>query len=115
MSLAETYNELQEKQREKRELTQGFKDELASNTRYIAIQNDMKKLRAEKKAIENDAYAHNMKDYQRLEDLKTDIKSDRELLSDLALNMYLSNETVEVVDEKNQRWIPEFSVRFHKS
>lgn len=115
MSLAETYNELQEKQREKRELTARFKDDLASNTRYVALQDDLKKLRGEKKTIENDVYAHNMKDFQRLEDLKTDIKSDRELLSDLALNMYLSNETVEVVDEKNQRWVPEFSVRFRKS
>lgn len=112
--LQETYNELQEAKKERRELNKAFKDELAHNQEYNKIVEDMKVLREKKKGIENDTKARAMKDAQRLDDLKLEISSLQELLSDLSLNMYLAKEQVEVMDVADQRWVPYFSVRFKK-
>jgi hypothetical protein len=40
--------------------------------------------------------------------------NDAELLADLALNQLVSGETVEIVDENDQKYEPIFSVRFKK-
>lgn len=91
-----------------------FADELKSNSSYQQILEDTKLLREKKKSIENDMKAQSLKDAQKLDDLRIDIMSDKELLADLALNMYLANETVEIVDEESRRWVPHFSVTFKK-
>lgn len=112
--LQETYNELQEAKRERREIAKAFKDELKHNAQYNEITEEMKVLREKKKSIENTVKAQAMKDAQRLDDLKLEIASLQELLSDLSLNMYLAKEQVEVTDTTDQRWVPQFSVRFKK-
>jgi hypothetical protein len=112
--IQQVYQSMQEKKQELKELNQMFKDEISSDKRHKAIVDEMTKLRNEKRGIEQDMKGNNLKDYQRQEDLKLDIKSDKELLADLALNMYIAEENVEIVDAHNQRWVPEFSVRFRK-
>ncbi len=112
--IQEVYQSMQEKKQELKDLNQMFKDEIASDKRHKQIQEEMTKLRTEKRAIETDMKSNNLKDFQRQEDLKLDIKSDKELLADLALNMYIAEESVEIIDSRNQRWVPEFSVRFRK-
>lgn len=112
--LQETYNDLQEAKRERRELTKAFKDELKHNAEYNRIVEEAKILREKKKTIENDVKSRALKDAQRLDDLKLEIASLQELLSDLSLNMYLAKENVEVTDTTDQRWVPYFSVRFKK-
>ena len=112
--LQETYNELQSLKREKRELNKMFQDELKSNSTYQGILEEMKVLRERKKSIENDTKANALKDAQRLDDLKLEIASTQELLGDLSLNMYLANETVEIVDEANRRYVQYFRVTFKK-
>lgn len=112
--LQDVYNDLNTKKQERRELQKMFKDELAASSRYQEILEKAKKLRLEKKAIENDIKSHALKDAQRLDDLRHDIQSDQELLADIALNMYLSKQPVEITDEKNNRWVPYFKVTFKK-
>lgn len=112
--LQETYNDLQEAKREKRELSKAFTDELKHNAEYNRIVEEAKLLREKKKTIENDVKSRALKDAQRLDDLKLEIASLQELLSDLSLNMYLAKENVEVTDTTDQRWVPYFSVRFKK-
>ena len=112
--LEETYQELQEAKKQRRELTKMFKDELKHNQEYQRITEEMKKLREEKKAVENTVKASALKDAQALDDLRVEITSLQELLSDIALNMYVSKKTVEIVDEKDGRYVPHFSVRFKK-
>lgn len=91
-----------------------FKDELAQNERYQEIVEEMKKLREEKKSIENQSYAMAVKDAEKMDLLKLDIKSDQEMLSDMAMNLYTEGKTVEIIDENNTRWVPSFNVRFTK-
>lgn len=113
-SLEEVYNRIKVKKRERTEISRMFKDELAQNERYQEIVEEVKKLREEKKSIENQAYAMAVKDAEKMDLLKLDIKSDQEMLSDIAINMYTEGKTVEVIDENNTRWVPTFNVKFTK-
>lgn len=112
--LQETYNELQELKRERRELNKMFKDELVSNAEYQRVTDQLKVLREKKKSIENNVKSHALKDARKLDDLRLEIQSVNELLSDLSLNMYVSKQNVEIVDKSDQRYVPYFSVKFKK-
>ncbi|MCR4311649.1 MAG: hypothetical protein NUV56_00025 [Candidatus Uhrbacteria bacterium] len=112
-TLHELHQRLQEKKSQRRDIKQSFQDILRNNKRYLEIVEEMEKLRSEKKAIENDVLNKDV-DVDRLEELASDIKTDVILLADVALNMYVTNQTVEIVDEYNARWVPVFAVRFKK-
>ena len=55
-----------------------------------------------------------MNEQNELEELKLDIATDQELLADIALNMYVNSQQVEIVDEFDQKWHPQFKVQFRK-
>lgn len=112
--LEEVYKNLQHKKKEKAEIVKMFRDELTQKERYAEIAEEMKKLREEKKGIEQEIKAGAPKEYDRLEELKVDIAADQELLADIALNMYAKEETVEIVDEHDQAWYPQFRVAFKR-
>ena len=52
--------------------------------------------------------------FRALTGMDVDLASDREMLSDLALNRYVKGQSVEILDEMNVRWLPKFSVTFKK-
>ena len=113
-TLQELHQRLQEKKAQRKDIKQSFQDQLRNNKRYMEIIEEMEKLRSEKKAIENEILNRDV-DVEKLEELTVDIKTDVILLADVALNMYISNQSVEIVDEQNARWVPLFTVRFKKS
>ena len=111
--LEEVYQRLEANKKRKREIGKMLKDELEHNARYQEILEEMKALREEKKGIEQDVKA-STPDFGEIEDLKIDIASDQEVLADIALNMYIKEETVEIIDEYDQAWYPVFKVAFKK-
>jgi hypothetical protein len=113
-SLHEIYARLKGKKAERRELKTSFQDELRNNPRYMEIMEEMTKLKAEKKSIENEILSREM-DKAKFEELSVEIKTDTELLTDVALNKFLASEPVEIVDEINIRWVPAFTVKFKKA
>ena len=112
--LKEVFERMKSKRKEHSEINKSFKDSLAHHAKYQEITAQAQRLRDEKKMIENEAWAESSKDAERRELLALDIKSDRQMLSDLALNLYVKGQPVEVVDENQTRWVPEFSVSFRK-
>ena len=112
--LDEVYKRLCESKAERRELNRMFRDELANHARYQELLEELLKLKEEKKSIENDIHANSTGDRDRVDGLKLEITSDVELLSDIALNMYVRSETVEITDEDNVKWVPVFRVSFKK-
>lgn len=110
--IEEVYNRLESNKRQLREYKKSIKDELAQNARYAEAQEQIKELKAEMKTIENDTVSSH--DREAMDDLKVEISTDKELLADIALNGYVEGETVEVVDEYDQRRVPVFSVNFRK-
>ena len=112
--LEEVYKRLQENKKEKREIGKMLKDDLANTERYREIIEEMKTLREEKKGIEDQVKAESSKEMDRFDELKIDIDTDTELLADIALNMYVKEELVEIIDEYENAWYPHFKVNFKK-
>jgi hypothetical protein len=114
VNLHEVYNRLQSNKRQRADLKKMFKDELAHNDEYKHLVDEMKTMKERKKSIETQVRAAAMSDANQIDDLGNEIKHDAELLADVALNMYVKGQPVEVVDENNVRWVPSFSVKFVK-
>ena len=112
-TLDEVYKRLNKAKKKRKELNKMLKDELSSNARYQEIQEEAKALREEKKGIEMEIRSGSG-ELSELDELKIEISTDQELLSDVALNMYMNKETVEIVDENDEKWYPQFKVTFKK-
>ena len=113
--LKDVFDRIQEKKKERKELTKMFQDELKHNGDYQKILEDIKTLREKKKSIENQAKANALADATQLDNLSEEIKGSIELLSDVALTKLMNRETVEILDEaKDIRYAPVFTVRFKK-
>ena len=109
-NLQEVFNRLQESKKKQRELKRDYRDTLENSPRYQEIVESIKDLREKKKQIEHET----KKDFPQLEQLKTDIASDNELLSDLALNSLVKGEPIEIADNDHNQYEPILSVRFKK-
>ncbi|OGL62379.1 hypothetical protein A3C09_00360 [Candidatus Uhrbacteria bacterium RIFCSPHIGHO2_02_FULL_47_44] len=112
-NLEEVYKRLEKNKKRKREIGKMIMDELSHSSRYKEIKEELMALREEKKAIEQTVQAGNP-DFKEIEELKAEIQTDSEVLSDLALNMYMKDQTVEIVDDYDQKWYPQFKVAFKK-
>jgi predicted nuclease with TOPRIM domain len=114
MRLQELHNELRQKKEERKKLKESIKDELKHHTRYGEVVDEMMALKAEKKSIETQVRESVPQDARRLADLDAEIKADEELMSDLAMNLILKNESVELRDEYENRYVPLMKVIFKK-
>ncbi|TAK03575.1 hypothetical protein EPO34_00210 [Patescibacteria group bacterium] len=112
--LQELLNEIRTKKRRVKEIKDAIKDELSQHERYATVKEEMDTLKAEKKGIENAVREKAPKESAELEDLVTEIKADEELLSDLAMNMIMKNESIELVDEEKNKYVPQLIVKFKK-
>jgi predicted P-loop ATPase/GTPase len=112
--LEKIYHQLQASKARRSEITKMCKDEMSHNDRHREIVEEMKELRMEKKAIEQDLRMNALGVEAELDELKTEILSDTELLADIALNMYTSGQNVEIVDEYDNRYVPLFKVSFKR-
>jgi predicted nuclease with TOPRIM domain len=114
MRLQELHNELRQKKEERKKLKESIKDELKHHARYGEVVDEMTTLKAEKKSIETQVRESVPQDARRLADLDAEIKADEELMSDLAMNLILKNESVELRDEYENRYVPLMKVVFKK-
>lgn len=112
--LQELHTELRAKKDERKKLKQAIKDELKHHARYAEVLDEAATLREEKKSIENQVRESVPQDAARLSDLDAEIKADEELMSDLAMNLILKNQSVELKDEYENRYLPLMKVIFKK-
>jgi len=112
--LEQVYQRLQQAKARRRELMKMMKDELSHHQQHQELVEEMKKLREEKKTIEQDLRMNALGIEAELDELKTEIQSDTELLADVALNMYTQGENVEIVDSDDNRYVPLFRVTFKR-
>jgi predicted nuclease with TOPRIM domain len=113
-NLEEVYTRLSINKKKASELRKMLQDELAHNARYGELKDQVKVLKEEMKSLENEVKLNSKAELDQLEDLKEEIKTDLELISDIALNMYINDQSVEIVDEYNNKWFPQFKVSFKK-
>jgi uncharacterized protein involved in exopolysaccharide biosynthesis len=112
--LEEVHGRLVTNRKQRREIRSSMQDELRNNAPYMEVCEQIETLKEKKKGIENEVFAREV-DKARLEELKVDIASDTVLLADIALNMYVNQEPVEIIDEYNTKLVPVFKVQFKKS
>lgn len=112
-NIQEVFNGIQEKKREIRELKKMYRDTLESSGEYRDLNEKLEQMKARKKQLEAVAWI-DVGTKDKYETSKLDVKQDKEMLTDLAINSLMSGETVKLVDEDNNEYEPKFSVSFKK-
>ena len=112
--IQEMYNEIKEAQKKKKELQTAIKDAFENYKEYQEIKEQMEKLKVRRKEIENQVRQQYASEFNDLDDVKTDIKDTKMVLSDMMWNMLMKNEKIEVVDEYNTKYVPQVVVSLRK-
>lgn len=112
--IQEIFVRLQEARKKQKELKSVYRQALDNSLEYQEIGEKLKTLRERRKQIENTTKEQFAGELTKLEDLKIDIESDLELLSDVAMSKLIKGETVEVKDQYDNQYEPIFSVKFKK-
>jgi len=113
-SAQEIFNRIQEIRREQRDLKGSYKDALENTTGYREIVQEYNKIRDKKVSIEQKIKRESAAEFAKLESMKNNLKSDQEMLSDIALTHMMKGEQVEITDEHANQYEPVFSVKFKK-
>jgi predicted nuclease with TOPRIM domain len=108
------FNKIAELKKEQKAIKKTYKEALALFHEFAEITDEIKTLREKKKQIEEVIKEDFNKDMERLEDLKDDVASEQEMLSDVALNKLVRGESVTIKDEYENEYEPQFSVKFRK-
>ena len=112
--IQEVFNRIQQIKKQQKDLRNSYKDALNNSGEYAEIGEKLRTLRERKKQIELSIKSDMGSDYTKLEDLKIDLESDMEMLSDMALTKMMKGETIEIKDEYDNKYEPVFTVRFKK-
>lgn len=113
--LQDVFNEIQAAKNEMKSITELYRNALTNNGEYQAIKEQMEELKQKKKQIEDAIQAELGSQYEKLEELKRDIKNNKEMMSDIAISTLMEGKTVEVRDELNILYEPKFAVTFKKT
>ncbi len=113
-NVQEIFDRIQSSARERREINTIYKDSLEQIKEYQDALEKIESLRKQKKQIEISVRAELSSEIAKLHNLEKDIVTDRQLLSDAALNTLVKGEEVKVTDSANTEYEPLFSVRFRK-
>ena len=114
-NLQEVFNRVEKAKARVKELKTIYRDALANTPEYEEINEKLQALRTRKKQIEATTQEQFQKELEEMNDLKIDIESDKELMSDLALTQLVKGETIVIKDEHDTEFDPIFSVKFKKS
>lgn len=114
-NLQEVFLRIRETKKEQKKLKEAYRDALANSVSYKQVVDELNELKAKKKQIEATTREQFSSEFTRLDDLKIDLESDAEMLSDIALTQLMKGETVKVTDEYEAEYEPVFSVKFKKA
>ena len=113
--LKEVMQRMKQKKQEKKDVHTVYKDVLAQSKAYQELLEEWNTLKAKKAQLENTLRAQCAKELEQAERLALDIKTDAQVLCDLALTMLMKGETVEVTDDYGVKHDPVFKVTFKKA
>jgi len=113
--LQEVFNRIKESQKKQKDINSIYKDALEGSQSYQETNDKLKALREKKKSIEGSIRSDFGSEFTKLEGIKMDLKTDKELMSDIAMSQLMKGQTVEVKDEYENDYEPIFSVKFKKS
>lgn len=108
------FNRIQENKKKMKDLKDAYKDALSTSQQYKEVTEELKLMKEKKKDIEATIRGQFANEFMQIEDLKIDIASDQELLSDIAMTQIMKGETVAVTDNYENEYEPIFKVNFKK-
>lgn len=114
-NIQEVFNKIREMKKEQKDLRDMYKDALVQADKYEEIVEEIKVLREKKKEIETRIQGQLGRSYEKLEDLKLEVESHKEMLNDIAISTLMNGETVAVKDEFNNAYEPVWKVNFKKT
>lgn len=114
-NIQEVFNRIREIKKEQKDLKDMYKDALAQADEYDEITEEIKTLREKKKQIEARIQREMGRAYEKLDDLKRDVETEKEMLNDIALSTLMKGETVVVKDEWDNEYEPSWKVNFKKN
>lgn len=114
-NLQEVFLRIRKNKDEQKKLKESYRDALHNFPAYKEITEELNELKTKKKQIESDVRSQFSSELTKLEDMKIDLDSDLEMISDLALTQLMKGEMVKVKDEYDVEYDPFFSVKFKKS
>ncbi len=114
-NIQEVFDRIQETRHEQWTIKAMQKDALDSSKEYQEIVDKLKKLKIQKKEIEDQVNADLGKEWEKLDLLKLHLREDKEMLADIAISTLMKGETVKVTDKNKADYDPVFSVTFRKA
>lgn len=114
-NLQEVFIRIRTNRKEQKKLKDAYWDALSTSQQYQKVTEELKDLKVKKQQIEGDIKVQFSSEFTKLDDMKIDLESDLDMLSDLALSTLMKGETVKVKDEFEVEYDPFFSVKFKKS
>lgn len=113
--IQEVFDRIKDAQKEQRELKKVIKSAKENSASFQKVNEDLTAAKHKKKDIEEKIENDLSSECIKLDRLKDDIKTDKELLSDISISKLMKGETVEVKDQYDNDYEPIFSVRFKKT
>ena len=115
MNIQDVFSKIREMKKEQKDIKDMYKDALAQADEYEEIVEKIKELREKKKQIETRIQGELGRAWDKLEDLKIEVESNKEMMNDIALTTLMKGETVMVKDEFDNSYEPAWKVSFKKS
>lgn len=112
--IQEVYNRIQEKKKERKRIKQMLKDGLDASTPYREKKDEMEKIKAKKKELENGIFASYQTETRELEALDEELKAEQQVMDDIALTLYMKGESIIFKNENDEEYEPLFKVKYKK-
>lgn len=109
------FNEADKKRNRLRELKAMIKEQLEGKQEYQEIKETSDSLKARKKNLIAVINEDNRAECDEIDSLKLDLKSQKQLISDVAISDYVAGKEVRITDSCGRILEPVFSVRFVKT
>ena len=114
-NVQEVFNKIREMKKEQKDLRDMYKDALVQADKYEEIVEQLKVLREKKKEIEARIQSELGRSWEKFEDLKLEVETQKEMLNDIAISTLMKGETVAVKDEFDNAYEPIWKVNFKKT
>lgn len=114
-SMQDMFAKIQATKKEMKVIKKAYRDALFNQSEYQDVVSQQKKLREQKKRIENETKASFEKEFDKLHDLQVDLEAAEVTLSDMTLAAIAKGETVTVHDDYANSYEPQVKVSFKKA
>ncbi len=113
--IQEIFNDLEEVKKTQKEIQTEYKDALVNANEYQEIQDQIKELTEKRKQIQGIVQAEMGQRFQDLEIAKDQQKELKQMLSDIAMSNLMDGKSIELKDNNDSVYEPQFSVTFKRT